>query len=333
MAGSSSSNQPLNAGNLVSAAVKIYRSRLNQFLGVAFTATLWSVPPLLAAIIPIGGTVFATAAASDSGGLIGLPNVSAVLLGLLSVVLWLGWIGLFCFCLAKNLMNTALISRLAYGELISQPETIQEARGQLNRKIWKFLRVWIFAGLFLFVASFSINIAAAIVIAIVQKIFGEASPLTGLVSLVLNLAVLVAAYWVQARVFISEVPLAIEDNINSMDSIRRSWELSKGSAGQIITAIVIATLITLPLSILAFIPFILTLIANLAQFAAVAQGEIPSSAAGIALFVSLAISILLVLFLGIFIIPFWQSLKALIYFNLRGWREGSDLQLRGNTPG
>lgn len=323
MAGSSSSNQPLNAGNLVSAAVKLYRSRLNQFLGVAFTATLWNLPPLLAAFVLAGMTGFAITAASNSAGLIGL----------LSLVLWLGWIVLTFFCVAKSLMNTALISRLAQGELTSQPESIQDARGYLNPKTWKFLRAWVFAGLFLIAASLVINIVAGIVIALVQGVFGEASPLTGLVSLVLNLAALVASYWLQARVFISEVPLAIEDNINSMDSIRRSWSLSKGFEGQIILAIVIATLITLPLVILAFIPFILTLIANLSLFAAVAQGEIPSSAAGVALFVSLAISILLVLFLGIFIIPFWQSLKALIYFNLRGWREGSDLQLRGNTPG
>ncbi len=323
MTGSFSSNQPINAGNLVSAAVKIYRSRLNQFLGVAFIATLWSLPPLLAAIVLGIVAGLAIAAFSNSGFLIGL----------FSLILSIVWIVFTFFCIAKSLMNTALISRLAHGELTSQPETIQDARRHLNPKTWKFLRAWVFAGLFLIAASLVINIAAGLVIALVQGIFGEASPLTGLVSLVLNLAALIASYWLQARVFISEVPLAIEDNINSMDSIRRSWSLSKGFEGQIILGIVIATLITLPLTILAFIPFILTLIANLAQFAAVAQGAIPSPSVGIALFVSLAISILLALFLGIFIIPFWQSLKALIYFNLRGWREGSDLQLRGNTPG
>jgi len=322
MAGSSSSNQPLNAGNLVSAAVKIYRSRLNQFLGVAFTATLWSLPPFLAAIVL--GIV--------AGLAIPVLSNSGFLIGLLSIILSIVWVVFSCFCLAKSLMNTALISRLAQGELTSQPETIQAARRHLNPKTWKFLRTWVFAGLFLVGASLVINIAAGIVIALVQGVFGANSPLTGLVSLVLNLAALVVAYWLQARVFISEVPLAIEDNINSMDSIRRSWELSKGSEGQIILTIVIATLITLPLVILAFIPFILTLVANLSLFAAAAQGGIPSPEGSIALLASLVISILLVLFLGIFIIPFWQSLKALLYFNLRGRREGSDLQLRDNLP-
>lgn len=312
MTGSSSSNQPLSAGNLVSAAVKLYRSRLNQFLGVAFTATLWSLPPFLAAFVLAG---------------IGF----ALKLGLLSVVLWLGWIVLVFFCVAKSLMNTALISRLAHGELTSQPESVLEARGHLDRKTWKFLRTWILAGLILFVASFSINIAAAIVIAIAQKVFGQASLLTGIVSLVLNLAALVAAYWFQARLFISEVPLAVGTTDLSVESIRRSWDLTKGSAVQILLAIVIAGLITLPLIILAFIPFILTLIANISLLMAIAPGA-PPIEASIALFVSLAISILLVLFLSIFIIPFWQSLKALIYFNLRGWREGSDVQLHDNPP-
>ncbi|MBM0742470.1 hypothetical protein JOY44_12730 [Phormidium sp. CLA17] len=321
MAGSSSSNRPLNAVNLLSAAVKLYRSRLNQLLSVAFTATLWNLPPLLAALVLAGVTGFVITTSPNSVGLVSL----------LSIVLWLGWIVLVLYCYAKSLMNTALISRLAYGELISHPESIQESRGHLDRKTWKFLWTSVLVGLILFVVSFSINIAVAIAVSLVEGVFGETSALAGLVSLVLNLAALVTAYWLQVCLFISEVPLAVETKNSSVESIRRGWELSRGAAGQIFLAIMLAGLITLPLIILAFIPFILTLIANISLLVVASQGQIPAQAAVVALLMSLTISILLVLFLSIFIIPFWQSLKALIYFNLRGWHEGPELQLRDNS--
>jgi hypothetical protein len=315
MTGSPSSNQPLSAGNIVSAAVKIYRSRLSQFLGVAFTATLWMLPPVLAALIILFIMGIAFSPTSGSGS----P------LGLFSIVLWLGWIVLACFCSAKNLMNTALISRLAYGELTSQPESVQDGRGQLNSKHWKFFRISLYASLFLFCVNLGLNLASGIVQGITGTILSN-SPISGFIALILALAVIIAGYWVQASLFISEVPLAVEGNLSSIDSIRRGWNLSQGSAGQIILAIIIATLITLPLVILAFIPFILTLIANASFLASTPETFSPATA--IAIFISLAISFLLSLFLGIFIVPFWQSMKALIYFNLRGWREGADLKLR-----
>ncbi|NJP09357.1 MAG: hypothetical protein HC866_07625 [Leptolyngbyaceae cyanobacterium RU_5_1] len=324
MAQSSGSSQPLNAGNVVSAAVTLYRSHLKQYLGISLIATLWVFLVFVSLIVLaiVAGIAFGVARAGESSG-------GAVIAVLISLVLFAGWVVLALYCIGKGLLNTALISRLAFSELADQPETMQAVRGQLNRKgSWRFLLTWFLAGLILFAINLGLSFAAAIPVLAVSAVAGEDSPVTVLVNLILQLVVVAVYYWFWARWFISEVPLAVESDTGSTEAISRSWELSTGSALRILLVLVVASIITLPLFILPFLPFIFTLIANAAMFA----DSSPASVAALVASVigSLVIGILLFFPLNVFILPFWQAIKAVIYYDLRVRKEGLGMKLRGH---
>src|SRR5688500_17739514 len=113
--------QPLSVGNAVSTGLRLYRSHLKPYFSVAVFATLWIILPFLL-IIP-----FAFLLVTQTLGLSALWWIIPL------------WLVIFLYCLSKYLTNSALISRLGFGELIDQPETVNTGRGQLNRRNWSFL--------------------------------------------------------------------------------------------------------------------------------------------------------------------------------------------------
>ncbi len=228
---------------------------------------------------------------------------------------------------AKASMISAQISRLAFSELVNQPETSKNVESQLNSRMWSFLGARILVGLILFGVNIGISILSAFVVFIpallITSVFRDSSAsglLSSLLQLVVQLASLAAQLWFQARFFITDLPLAIENNVDATTTISRSWELTKGSGVRIQLILLLAYLITMPLVIIAFIPAVVLLIPFFASS--------PSQDA-IVSFVSLVIFLVIVLAVlaGIFIMPFWQSIKAVIYYDLRSRREGLGLQL------
>jgi hypothetical protein len=110
--------QPLTVGNVVSAGIRLYRSHLGQYLGIAVRATLWILLPFLGFSLAFY-----------------LAREQAVVIALLILAV----IVAYFFCTAKFLTNSALISRLAFSELVNQPESLSEARTPIDRRLWRFL--------------------------------------------------------------------------------------------------------------------------------------------------------------------------------------------------
>ena len=313
MSQGSRSSQPLSVGNVVSTAVRLYRSHLKQYLGVALMATLWGLPPFIAAIVFIAITAIAGSQSSGLGFLVGF-------------LFTIGWAILMLYCASKALMNTAIISRLAYGDLVSQPESTETARRKLEPKSWRFLMVAVLVNLLLFAVNFGLGIAGAIPQGVIGAVVGTDSPLFALLALVIRLAVLAVYYWVWAHWFIPEVPVAVEENVTVGSAVSRSWDLAKGSATRILLVILVASLITIPIYVLAMLPFIFTFIAALSNPLAMGSTAMMTS-----ILSSLAVGVLLLFGLGIFVMPFWQAVKAVVYYDLRSRREGLGLQLRNNS--
>lgn len=300
--------QPLSVGNIVSAAFRLYKSHLQQYLGIALTATLWGFLPFGAMIL-----VIILMAVGQSPGL--------------NVVLLIAWAVLLCYCAAQALMNTALISRLAFRELTEQPESISSGRNELRSKIWKFFVTQLLVTLLLTAVNFGLSLLQGIILQVFSGALGQENPLVALLALILNLVTLGLYLWFYARVFIPEVPLALESGISSSQAIGRSWELSKGYSGRIWLVILVATLITIPVYLIAILPTLGTIGPVLA-----AIGN-PGSAAAMqdmmfAFLRAFALTMVLLLVINIFVMPFWQSIKALLYYDLRSRREGLGLQFR-----
>lgn len=227
---------------------------------------------------------------------------------------------------AKSLAISALISRLAFCELIAQPETVNSARDRVNPRLWDFLVAGIlislmtgglvvafYIALIIFGVAFGISLSsgqpnsATIIIILLLVIFGL-------------LAFFAALSWLVAKVMISEVTIAIE-NIDGVKAISRSWELTKGFRVflRIQLIAILAFLITLPLFIVVQIP--ISIIEQILRRSA--QYE-PS-----ALFlISFVLGYIAGLIINVLILPFWQSIKAVLYYDLRSRSEGLDLQLR-----
>lgn len=326
---------PLSVGNTVSLAVRIWRSKLKTFFWIGIRAYLWFL------LLAVGWFLVFYAALFTSviGGLATLdeeipPVVQALAtlgpgLWLLSLVLF----PLFLFGFAKFLSLSGLLSRLAYQEISGQPESEKVALDQIKPKLWSYLLIAFLNGLILGGVYIVTVILAAIVIFIVGLIVGVTSGGSGEPSLVAMLllvpltivlivgVVLLPLAWVTTRLMLSEVPISVESSLSAPDSLGRSWQLTKGSFGRLVLVGLVAFLLTIPVQIiLGYIPQIPFAIAT----AAVGTS---SGAYWILQALSFLVSMATSLLSGAFLLPFWQSLKAVIYFDLRNRREGLGLSL------
>jgi hypothetical protein len=266
---------PLSVGNVVSAALVLYRSHLKTYLRLALFAYLWILVPIY------------------------------------------GW--------AKYFAISGLISRLAYGELISKPESVSTARSYTNSRLWSFFRIAFQVSLMLFGIYLGLLVAVYLIIAllgfglglILNNVFGNPI-VTGILIAILAIAGILAFLfgfiWFISRWLVAEVPLAVEESINGAQSIDRSWQLTKNSVLRIQGIVLLAFLVSLPvLALTSYIPYIFLL-----------QLEEGSSL----FWIVYGIYFLGSLVSGIFVLPFWQTIKAVLYYDLRSRREGLGLQIR-----
>ncbi|MDM9585083.1 hypothetical protein [Nostoc sp. GT001] len=268
--GSSGQIQPLSIGNVVSAAVRLYRSHLKTYLNLAAIAHLWVLVPVY------------------------------------------GW--------AKYAAISGLISRLAFGELIYQPESVQTARSHVNPRLWSFLRVAFQVGISLLIIYIGLAIVGGVVASLIGVALGGILGTSGII-VITTLVIIVTAgiillglTWFYSRWIVAEVPLAVEENINGGESVARSWELTKASVFRIQAIVLVAFIVTLPLVfVLNYIPslFLIKLEPGTAIYSIVYIISVIGSLIG-----------------GVLVMPFWQALKAVLYLDLRSRREGLGLQLR-----
>lgn len=229
---------------------------------------------------------------------------------------------------AKASMISAQISRLAFGELINQPETAKSAENHLKPRMWSFLGAGILVSLILFGINFGLSIVSNILQLSVTAILGNNNSLAVLIGLVIILITWAVQLWFQARYFIPELPIAIE-NVDASTTIGRTWELTKGAGIRIQIILLVAYLITAPLALIAVIPlfFMIGYVISLGLQSGVGASSGPSDG-GATFLISLLSFIVLLILIGTLVMPFWQAIKAVIYYDLRSRREGMGLQVR-----
>jgi membrane-anchored glycerophosphoryl diester phosphodiesterase (GDPDase) len=221
---------------------------------------------------------------------------------------------------AKYSAIAALISRLAFGEVRENPETVSDARREVNPRMWSFLG----AGILTFLIFFGVSLVGGIAIAILAggagAIFRQNSPIVAVLLVVVAvIAFLIIYIRIISRLLIVELPLAIENNIGARSAIGRSWELTKGSVGRIQWIVFVGILVSLPIT---FVGQILTASVQ-TVLTAVLGAESP-----IFFLVYSLLIVLLSFGSGALVTPFWQAMKAIIYYDLRSRKEGLGLQMR-----
>ncbi|MBD2253725.1 glycerophosphoryl diester phosphodiesterase membrane domain-containing protein [Nostoc parmelioides] len=237
------------------------------------------------------------------------------------------WVLVPVYGWAKFYALTSLISRLAFGELVNQPESISSGERFVNSRLWQFLLamlllllVGIGIGLGVVILSILLGVVSA---AFVGGVGQQGNPATYLVfilaAFVIGIVAIVAILWLVTRFYLVDLPLAVEEGIEATSAIRRSWELTQGHVWRILLISFVGLLITIPIQIV--VQIVITI---------VQAAFLPLINEGNTAFALLYAVIVLVLSFGsgALLIPFWQSIKAVIYYDLRSRREGLGLQLR-----
>ncbi|MBW4650665.1 MAG: DUF975 domain-containing protein [Kastovskya adunca ATA6-11-RM4] len=263
---------PLSVGNVVSAALRIYRDRFKLYYRLAFIAYLWILVPVY------------------------------------------GW--------AKFTAISALISRLVFGEITDRPEPVNEARRPVERKLWSFLGAGLLVCLILIGVWLGFSIVFGILAGLLGTILGQnptVLPVLALLGVVAFIAFVIGFIRLISRLFLVEVPLAIENDLGATSAINRSWQLTKGYVSRLQWIVFVAFLLTLPVSIA--IQIFLTIVQ-------VVLGAVLSTESGIFGFLYFVLVLGLSLASGALVVPFWQAIKAIVYYDLRNRKEGMDLKLR-----
>lgn len=231
------------------------------------------------------------------------------------------WILVPVYGWAKFSAMTGLLSRLAFNELIERPETVSEARRHVNPRMWSFLGAGILVGLIVFGTVVGVGIVFAILGAVLGMLLGRgfsgalAFVLLGLIAAI---AFILGYLWLFSRLFIVEVALAIENNVGATSAIGRSWQLTKGFVLRLTLIVSVAFLISIPIS------FVIQLVISVVQVVVAALFR--DSAIFHLLYYLLVLGLSVAS--GSLLIPFWQAIKAVIYYDLRNRKEGLGLGIR-----
>ncbi len=232
---------------------------------------------------------------------------------------------------AKASLLYAEIGRLGFQEIIHQPESVTTVHRKLAPRMWTFLGI----AILVFIIQFAINYGISTVggflmmpVMLLGAAGAAAAALSGLLLVILQLVMVTAQVWFQARFWLYDMVLAMEPETDATNSISRSWELTQGSATKVLFVLLITYLVLAPLYILAFVPLLFTI-----PFFINASWETPDPSLITAILLAVVAVILLLLVAVMFSIPLWQSIKSVLYYDLRSRREGLDIQFRDRpTP-
>lgn len=239
---------------------------------------------------------------------------------------------------AKFHTLSASIARHAFGELSSQPESLVTTQNRLSERLWLFFVLQLLVGLILFAASMGLNIVQFIVIGLpVSLLLGSSDTGSGVAALAVFLQIIgqigfyIAYLWIWARVFIPELPFATEEEVDVVQAISRSWDLSKGASWRILLIISVVVLMTMPLYILAMLPSTVMVFSMIPMVSGAVNQPGALEQFVIMLVLALIVGVILFIAAGALVMPLWQSLKASIYYDLRARREGLGLELRDRS--
>jgi hypothetical protein len=230
------------------------------------------------------------------------------------------WLLVPFFGWAKYAAAHGLLSRLVFAELIDRPETIGDARLKIDPRKWSFLIVGLQVGFRMVLVYLGLIIVGGLVLGIVGAALGailgsgSAPIVIGSLAVIGICLLILAITWFYSRLVISEVPLAVEESMNSSQSVDRSWSLTEAAVFRVQGVVLVAFVITLPLIFFSsYLPVIFMF----------------SVERGSAVYETLNLIQMITSLLGAAIVmPFWQAIKAVLYYDLRTRREGLDLSLR-----
>ncbi|MGL5033253.1 MAG: hypothetical protein ACRC6M_05570 [Microcystaceae cyanobacterium] len=224
------------------------------------------------------------------------------------------WVIVPVYGWAKSIAIQGAIARLAFHEVIERPETVPEANLRVKPRLWSFLLAnilvsLIFFGVMLIPAIVMIFLGAMVGVSASQGNPGL-SLVLGLILIILTLVIFFGIVWLVSRLAFVDLAIAIESITDPSAAISRSWKLTQGYVVRLQIIFFVAFLITLPTAI---------------------TGNLGTIILGEDNPLAIVIDLTLTVFIGALLIPFWQSIKAVIFYDLKSRKEGFELSLTEPT--
>lgn len=300
--------KPLSVGNVVSAGLRIYRDNFGNYFRIALLGYLWMFAPIIVFSVALAAII--SIALGQSSGNIGL-YVLVLVVGIVTLA----------YSSARFAAMSGLLARLAYKEVNEQPETVAEASRHTKPRMWSFWIAGILTVLIGLTAGIAYVILYGVVVGVATAIAGQNAVGLPIIATVLMLIVgILGFFWLSSRLFLFELPLAVEEGVRAGGAIGKSWEIARGAVGRIQLILLVSFLISIPI-------FIATVIVSSIVQAIIGGvlGNLSPEIAGVLLII---FSIASNLASGALMIPYWQSIKAVIYHDLKVRREGMGFDLR-----
>ncbi|URR34996.1 RDD family protein [Thermosynechococcus sp. HN-54] len=294
----------LSSGNVVTIALELYRRQGDRYFLLSLFAHAWFFLLTIAAVLSVGVTLII------GGFLAGAVNDTLPFLWLTGIGLLVA-LPLYLFGWTRLMASGALLSRRIYIVLTALEESESAARSLIFPKMLNYLLATLLVGVILLLVyvvlgaiGYLIYLVGWPLVQLVQQNTPTepASTLLFLtfvlgVLLLLLLALLVITYFT-ARLSLVDVVLALEPECTPVKAVQRSWQLTQGQAWHTLTVFFVASLATIPANILGSI-------INSVMIIPVAG-----------------------LFVAVLLLPLWQGIKAVLYWDLRVRNEGAAFQVR-----
>ncbi|TVQ60210.1 MAG: hypothetical protein EA366_03820 [Spirulina sp. DLM2.Bin59] len=306
---------PMTIGNVISSTIVLYRTHWRDYLSLSLQSSGWIILPL---VIGILGMV----------ALIALQVPWLIFAGLPF------WFGGFIYCWGRSLTYGGAIARIGVCYLADVPESAQKAYRWARARLVALMGVNFLLGLILTALYVVVVIGFVIlgfiliflIISVAGVSLGSATDPPVILTLLIALLVIVGFtlalllfLWVTARFAVFDLPLMVEAKQDIADSLKKSWQLTQGNAFRIMGIVGIATLVTLP--IMAIFQMLTLVMQVFLSLWLRTQDEAYVTS------LSLLSSWLLGAVSSIVLLPLWQSLKAVLYYDLKSRQEGIDLTL------
>ena len=281
---------------LVNGAIWLYLTGLRQFLPTALLAVLWFPECLL--VVVLLEDVLLRSADQGSG---------------LTFFVQPFWVMLIGFSMAKSFALGTAIGKVAFARLTHAPLSMAQARWFTTRRKGGFLLINLVPRLCIVLTSY-------ILLSLAELVFAEPfEPGFEVIALgIIPLILLgVAFLWLMARLALADLPLAPQKKCSAIASFETAWQLTKGQAKRILWA-------TAWLGLVIFLPllFIRSVTFQISDSLLLLLPDADSTL-NLALHIALLHSHWIVI--GILGIPFWQVLRALIYYDLWGQSQARPL--------
>jgi hypothetical protein len=272
---------------LVNGAIWLYLTGLRQFLPTALLVVLWFPGCLL--VVALLNDLLLKLADQGLDLAFFVRTCSLALIG---------------FSMAKSFALATAIGKMAFARLTHAPLSTAQAIRFTARRKGGFLLINLGQRLFIHLTSYILLSLAQLVFAKPFELGFEVTALGIIPLILLGMAFL----WLVARLAITDLPLATQENSSAIASFETAWQLTRGHARRILWAMVGLGLVVLPPLI--FIRSVIFPISNGLLM------MLPNADSTISLALRIALLHSHLIIIGILGIPFWQSLRALIYYDL-----------------